>query len=92
MRFANEATAASRLRHPNVVPVIDYSCAEDEPLYLAMELVEGETLADRLDRGPIPAAEAISIAAQIARGLAHAHERGVVHRDVKPSNASVVCR
>jgi serine/threonine-protein kinase len=89
MRFANEATAASRLHHPNVVPVIDYSCAEDEPLYLAMELVEGETLADRLDRGPIPAAEAISIAAQIARGLAHAHERGVVHRDLKPSNIGI---
>src|SRR5205085_5270247 len=76
-RFALEARAVAALNHPNIITIFDVS--EDPALpYMAMELVSGETLRDRLARGGVPVAEAIGIAVQIAEGLAHAHEAHIV--------------
>jgi serine/threonine-protein kinase len=86
LRFRREAHAATVLRHQNVVACLDTGTVGESP-YLVMELVEGEDLATRLKRGtPIPPREAVAIAADVARGLAIAHARGIVHRDVKPGN------
>jgi hypothetical protein len=86
-RFEREAQAASRISTPHVVTIYDFGGSEDEQLYLVMELLEGESLAERIDRaGPMPWADAIDVAVQIARALAVAHEAGVVHRDLKPEN------
>lgn len=85
-RFVREARLAARLSHPNVVSVYDAGEDGGRP-YIVMELVEGETLADLLARrGRIPPDEARGLALQAAKGLAHAHEAGLVHRDVKPQN------
>jgi hypothetical protein len=85
-RFQREARAAAGLSHPNIVAVFD-SGSDDGTQYIVTELVEGETLADRLRRdGPMPQAEAVAVAADIARALAAAHERGLIHRDIKPGN------
>jgi WD40 repeat protein len=80
-----EAQAAARLNHPNIVTVFDLCHFEGLP-YLVLELLQGETLAARLRRGPLPAREAVAIAIDIARGLSHAHRKGVLHRDLKPAN------
>ena len=86
-RFLREARLAARLSHPNVVSVYDAGEDADGRLYIVMECVEGETLADVLrERGRLPAAEAVGLALQACRGLAHAHAAGLVHRDVKPQN------
>ena len=86
-RFLREARLAARLSHPNVVNVFDAGQAEDGRPYIVMEWVEGETLADLLARrGRLPADEAVGLALQACRGLAHAHAAGLVHRDVKPQN------
>ena len=86
LRFRREAHAATVLRHPNVVACLDTGTEGESP-YLVMELVEGEDLAARLKReSPLPAHGAVRIAADVARGLAIAHARGIVHRDVKPGN------
>jgi TolB-like protein len=84
-RFQNEARAVASLSHPNVVPLFDVG-EQDGMRYAVAELVVGETLRVRLASVPLPIPEAVEIAAQIAEGLAAAHERGVVHRDVKPEN------
>jgi outer membrane biosynthesis protein TonB len=85
-RFEREARVAARLAHPNVVAVYDAG-AEGNSLYLVMELVEGDTLAQRLARGQFPStAQALELAAQAADALTAAHEAGVIHRDVKPGN------
>ncbi|MBI3892274.1 MAG: serine/threonine protein kinase, partial [Candidatus Wallbacteria bacterium] len=85
-RFEREAKVQARLDHPNLLRVLDAGFAGDTP-YLVMELVEGGSLRDRLDKqGRLPAAEAVSVAAAIASGLAHAHAMGIVHRDLKPEN------
>jgi tRNA A-37 threonylcarbamoyl transferase component Bud32 len=85
-RFQREARAAAGLSHPNIVAVFD-SGSDDGTHYIVTELVEGETLADRLRRdGPMPQAEAVAVAVDIARALAAAHERGLIHRDIKPGN------
>jgi len=93
-RFAREARVLAALNHPNVA--IIHGLEEREPSgaepalqALVMELVEGETLAARISRGPIPLAEALGIARQIAEALDAAHERGIVHRDLKPANVKV---
>src|SRR5690606_34826636 len=77
------------LDHLNVCAIHDSGETEDGQLYMAMPLYDGETLQARLDRGRLPFAEASIIALQAARGLSHAHDRGIVHRDVKPSNIMI---
>ena len=84
-RFEREARALATLDHPNIVAVTDFGIAEDTP-YLVMELLEGETLADRLAQGPLTAADAKRLAKELLAALRFVHERGLVHRDVKPSN------
>ncbi|HEY2073322.1 MAG TPA: serine/threonine-protein kinase [Gaiellaceae bacterium] len=84
-RFVREGRLAARLSHPNIVSIFDVGEADGRP-YIAMELVDGETLADLIARGPIPAGEAAELGAQAARALAAAHAAGLVHRDVKPHN------
>lgn len=86
VRFQREAIASGRLDHPNIVGVSDFGLLEDGGCYLVMELLEGESLGDRLDRERIPWREAIDILRGVLRGLRHAHDRGVVHRDIKPDN------
>jgi predicted ATPase/tRNA A-37 threonylcarbamoyl transferase component Bud32 len=87
-RFEQEARAASALNHPNIVTI--YELGEiGSTCYLAMELVEGETLRAMLANGPLPLQKLIGIAAQVAEGLAKAHEAGIVHRDLKPENLMV---
>ena len=84
-RFQREMKLVGRLDHPNVVRAFDAD-QMNSVLYIVMEYVPGQSLGERLKRGPIPAAEMFDYAAQAALGLAHAHEQGMVHRDVKPSN------
>jgi serine/threonine-protein kinase len=87
-RFFLEAKAAGKLNHPNIVTVYDFG-EEDGVAYLAMELVGGTDLRERLKSSKgegLPAADAVDIAQQVAEGLGYAHERGIVHRDVKPGN------
>ncbi len=80
-----EAETAAHLAHPNIVTLFDVGKSEHGP-YLVMELLHGESLSRRMARGPVPAGEALRVATEIARGLAHAHSRGVVHRDLTPGN------
>ena len=87
-RFIQEAQAASALDHPNICAIYDVDSV-DEQLFIAMAYYEGETLRDRIARGPLAVAEAIDFAQQIARGLDHAHQAGIVHRDIKPANVIV---
>ena len=89
LRFAQEADAASRMSHPNVVAVLDFGKTDNGLLYLAMEYAEGETLAALLRReGWLPEDRVIRLAKQMARGLGHAHRAGLVHRDFKPANVA----
>ena len=86
-RFQREAIASGRLDHPNIVGVSDFGVLDDGAFYLVMEVLEGESLGDRLDRDHrIHWVEAIEILRGVLHGLRHAHERGVVHRDIKPDN------
>ncbi|HEU5215972.1 MAG TPA: serine/threonine-protein kinase [Gaiellaceae bacterium] len=86
-RFLREARLAARLAHPNVVRVFDVGEDDDGRPFIAMEYVEGETLADLVSRrGPLPAADAARLGVQACAGLAAAHAAGLVHRDVKPQN------
>ncbi len=88
-RILQEARTAAQLQHSNIVPVYDVFEYDGRP-WIAMQLVEGGSLADRLrSDGALPPAEAVSIAAAIADALAAAHERGVLHRDVKPGNVLI---
>ena len=86
-RFAREAANASRITHPNVAAIYDYGQTPDRIVYLAMELVEGGSLAHVLERqGALQPARAVHIAIQVADALTAAHELGIVHRDLKPDN------
>jgi serine/threonine protein kinase len=87
-RFELEARAAGTLNHPNLVTIFELGTHEGAP-FIAMELLDGETLREKLDRGPVPPRKAIEYAVQMANGLAAAHEKGVVHRDLKPENIFV---
>ncbi len=84
-RFEREAKAVAALSHPNILAIHDFR-REGGIAYAVMELLEGETLRDRLDAGAIPQRKALDYALQIAQGLAAAHDRGIVHRDLKPQN------
>ena len=85
-RFLREARVAAKLVHPNIVQVFDAGEDEGRP-FIVMEYVEGETLGEVLERrGKLPAHEVVDVALQVCGGLAHAHESGIVHRDVKPGN------
>ena len=87
-RFEREARAASALNHPNIVTIHDIGSA-DGVSYIAMELVEGDSLRKLLVGGALPIKKLLPIAAQLADGLARAHEAGIVHRDLKPENVMV---
>lgn len=84
-RFEHEARAAAALNHPNIVAIYDVGSAGDSP-YIVSELLQGQTLRQRLAEGPISVAQATDFALQIARGLIAAHDRRIVHRDLKPEN------
>jgi predicted esterase len=88
-RFLLEAKAASALTHPHIVTVHDIGEDPARGTWIAMELVDGESLRQRLERGRLPIEEALRTALDIARGLAAAHEAGIVHRDVKPGNVMI---
>lgn len=85
-RFRTEARVLANLEHPNIVTVHDFGVLPDGRGYLAMSFVEGPRLADVLKRGPLPVDEALRLAMQVCSALRYAHQRGVVHRDVSPSN------
>ncbi len=84
--FLREAGIVGRLRHPNVVDIADAGDAGRDGLYLAMELLEGESLADHIAAAPLSPTDALAVAAEICRGLVAAHAAGVIHRDLKPEN------
>jgi Tol biopolymer transport system component len=84
-RFAQESKATAALNHPNILSIFDIGEDRGAP-YVVSELLEGETLRDRLRNGALTSRKAIDYAQQIARGLAAAHEKGIVHRDLKPEN------
>jgi Tol biopolymer transport system component len=83
-RSESEARAVAALNHPNICTLYDVG-----PNYLVMELIEGDTLSDRIKQGPLPLNEALDIARQIADALTAAHERGIIHRDLKPANIKI---
>ena len=85
-RFLLEARAAAALDHRNVCAIHEIGETADGQLFISMPFYDGETLTDRLSRGSLAASETVSIASQVAHGLAHAHDRGIVHRDIKPGN------
>ena len=92
-RFEREARLLASLNHPNIAQVYGFESATlpdgSAVHFLAMELVEGEDLAERLKRGAVPVDEALAIARQIAEALEEAHEHGIVHRDLKPANVKL---
>src|SRR5438105_11569714 len=83
-RFEREVHAVAALNHPNICHVYDVG-----PDYLVMELVDGATLADRIQQGALPLEEALAIARQISEALEAAHEKGIIHRDLKPANVKI---
>src|SRR5688572_23292788 len=87
-RFEQEARAAAALNHPNILAVHDIGTETGAP-FIVSELLEGATLRDRLNAGPIAVRKAIELALHIAHGLAAAHEKGITHRDLKPENVFV---
>jgi serine/threonine protein kinase/tetratricopeptide (TPR) repeat protein len=87
-RFEEEARAASSLNHPNIVTIYDVG-EENGRAFIAMELIRGQTLAERLKSGSLPESELLPIATQLGRGLARAHRSGILHRDLKPHNVMV---
>jgi eukaryotic-like serine/threonine-protein kinase len=87
-RFEQEARAAAALSHPNILGVFQMGACEGAP-YLVSELLEGETLRERIKRGPLALDQAVDYAIQVAHGLSAAHEKGIVHRDLKPENLFV---
>ena len=85
-RFLQEAKAASALDHPNICTIHEINETDDGQLYLVMAYYEGETLKQRIERGPLALDEAVDIVTQVGQGLAEAHGAGIVHRDIKPAN------
>jgi eukaryotic-like serine/threonine-protein kinase len=89
-RFQREARLLAELRHPAIVQYLAHGTTQDGELFIAMEWLEGETLSQRLRRGPMSVGESIALVRRIADALALAHARGVVHRDIKPGNVLIV--
>ncbi len=87
-RFEREARVLASLNHPNIAAIYGIEQTGDRK-FLVMELVPGETLAERIKRGPIPVDESLGIAKQICEGLEAAHEKGIIHRDLKPANVKI---
>jgi serine/threonine-protein kinase len=87
-RFQREAEVLASLNHPNIAAIYDLE-KENNTTFLVLELVEGETLADRIARGPIPVEEALDISKSICEALEAAHEKGIIHRDLKPANVKI---
>jgi serine/threonine protein kinase len=85
-RFEQEALAAAALNHPNILAVYDIGTQEGGAPYIVSELLEGDSLRDRLRAGPIPLRKATEYALQVSRGLTAAHDKGIIHRDLKPEN------
>jgi serine/threonine protein kinase len=90
-RFRREAQTLASLNHPNIAAIYGLEDASGTP-HLVLELVEGETLAARLARGALPPADALRLGIQVAGAVEAAHERGVVHRDLKPGNVMITPR
>ena len=88
LRFQREARVLASLNHPNIAAIYGLEDANDKK-FLVMELVPGETLAERIKRGPVPIDESLAIAKQTAEALEAAHEKGIIHRDLKPANIKV---
>ncbi len=88
VRFEREAMSVAKLSHPNVLSIFEF-VREGAAAFVVTELVDGVTLRERLDSGPLPARRAVAYALQIARGIAAAHGRGIVHRDLKPENVMI---
>lgn len=86
VRFAAEAQALARLSHPGLIGIFDAGMTDDDRPYLVMQLVDGESLRDRLLGGPLTSDEVVALGLRLAAALAHVHSHGVVHRDIKPSN------
>ena len=87
-RFEREAKLLASLNHPNIAAIYGFEEADDVR-FLALELVPGDTLAERVAKGPVPVEEALEVCRQIAEGVEAAHEKGVIHRDLKPANVKV---
>ncbi len=87
-RFLVEAQAAAALNHPNICVIHEVGQSGEHP-YIAMEYVEGETLRDKIHKGPLKSEEALAIVVQVASGLAEAHRKGIIHRDIKSANIMV---
>ncbi|MDA2930680.1 serine/threonine protein kinase [Acidobacteria bacterium AH-259-O06] len=87
-RFEREAQLLASLNHPNIAAIHSFEHA-DGLHFLVLELVEGETLAERVAKGPLPVEEALEVCRQIAEGVEAAHEKGVIHRDLKPANVKI---
>jgi len=88
-RFIQEAQSASALDHPNICTIHEIGETKDGQMFICMARYEGETLKEKIERGPLELDEALDIVVQICRGLAKAHERGIVHRDIKAANVMV---
>jgi tetratricopeptide (TPR) repeat protein/tRNA A-37 threonylcarbamoyl transferase component Bud32 len=88
-RFIHEAQAASALQHNNICTIHEIDETRDGRLFISMDCYEGETLKEKIARGPLPLDEALDIAIQVAEGLSKAHEAGMVHRDIKPANIMI---
>jgi eukaryotic-like serine/threonine-protein kinase len=84
--FLSEALIMRQFQHPNIVRVEDADFTEDDKLFVVMEFVEGESLQQRMSRGPLSWEQALDVAAQACAGLAAAHQKGIIHRDIKPQN------
>jgi serine/threonine protein kinase len=88
-RFIQEARAASALDHPNVCNIYEIGETDDGRMYIAMGCYEGESLREKIRRGPLETNEAVDLAIQAASGMAKAHAKGIVHRDIKPANVLI---
>jgi len=88
IRFIREAKAAAILDHPSICTVYEVDETEDQT-FISMAYLDGQSLADRIESGPLDVDEAVNIALRVAEGLRHAHKRGIVHRDIKPANIMV---